>query len=396
MPISPNQLAQNILAQNKLFGMCKHATKEAPEGPLRQTAELIDQTIGHKNDHCITFNDVRTALKADKETFSNKLLEQHGLTRSEFQQAILTLDRNLQQQRALSEKPFCTSLFIESIIDPQTQAAAAAISETFGRSKNDLNLTELNKAKEALAAGTLPPGANTSAITEKHVKKIDWFMQTGQGNLVVHPNVTINGVEFSEAYPLPGNPDDESLIDDYNERFKETGYDLIYFKDNNEQLYVLLTIDKPVLVKPNMRVQMGKTGRYQDSGEVLAIRSTNNSLHKATIGFWADTVNATVETLRASFGRDFVSTYKNAAKLGRNQRANRRGVSRELLMLTGVGASLGVGTLFDPHTMHVALGAAGAVTVCNVADVVTKHLNLDRRPVYHAMGIAVNRDKRIY
>ena len=396
MPIAPNQLAQNILAQNKLFGMCKHSTKEAPEGPLRQAAELIDKTIGHKNDRCITFNDVRTALKADRETFSSKMLEQHGLSRSEFHQAVLTLDRNLQQQRALSGKPFCTSLFIESIIDPETQAAATAISKAFGRSKGDLNLTELNKAKAALAAGTLPAGADASIITEKHLKKIDWFMQTGQGNLVVHPSVTINGVEFSEAYPLPGNPDDTSLIEDYNERFKETGYDLVYFKDNNEQLYVLLTIDKPVLVKPKMRVQMGKTGHYQDSGEVLAVRSTNNSLHKATVGFWADTINATVETLRASFGRDFVTAYQNVEKIRKNHKSNRQGVSKELLMLTGVGASLGVGTLFDPHTIHVALGAAGAVTVCNVADVVTKHMNLDRRPVYHAMGIAVNRDKRIY
>ena len=221
-------------------------------------------------------------------------------------------------------------------------------------------------------------------------------MQTGKGDLVVHPSVSINGIEFTEAYPLPGDANKEDTIEDYNERFKETGYDLVYFKDANEQLYVLLTIDQPVLVKPKMRVQMGKPGRYEDSGEVIAVRSTNNSLHKATVGFWTDTVSATVDTLRASFGRDFVTSYKNVEAMRKSNKSNREGVSKELLMLTGVGASLGVGTLFDPHTIHVALGAAGAMTLCNVADVIGKHLQLDRRPIYHAMGVTINRNKRIF
>ena len=103
-----------------------------------------------------------------------------------------------------------------------------------------------------------------------------------------------------------------------------------------------------------------------------------------------------METFRTSFGRDFVTSYKNVEEMKKHHKNNKGGISQELLMLTGVGASLGVGTLFDPHTIHVALGAAGIVTVCNVADVIGKHLHLDRRPIYHAMGITINRDERIY
>ena len=391
MPIKTSHVQRTPFFGNKL-----HPLQDAPEGHLRKTAEIIDQTVGQKNDRKISYNDVCTTLNNQRDLVSDSVLKKHGLSRHEFIDALRELDGNLQRQRSLTGKPFCTSLHINCIRDEDTRKAAEAIAKTFGRSNHDLNLTELNKAKEALKNNSMPACDDASLICEKHISKLEWFMQTGKGNLVVHPYVTINGVEFKEAYPLPGDPDDPDTIKDFNERFNETGYDLIYFKDDNSQLYVLPTIDKPLLVKPKMRVQLGKTGRYKDSGEVIAVRSVNNSLHKATVGFWADAVNATVETFRTSFGRDFVTSYKNVEEMKKHHKNNKGGISQELLMLTGVGASLGVGTLFDPHTIHVALGAAGIVTVCNVADVIGKHMHLDRRPIYHAMGITINRDERIY
>jgi len=391
MPINKPQIQRTSFLGNKL-----HPLQDAPEGHLRKTAEIIDQNIGKKNDRKISYNDVRTAITKQRDLFSDGLLEKHGMSRSDFIDALREIDGNLQRQRSLTGKPFCTSLHIDCIRDQDTRKAAEAIAKTFGRSNHDLNLTELNQAKEALKNNSMPACDDASLICEKHIRKLEWFMQTGKGNLVVHPYVTINGVEFKEAYPLPGDPDDPETIKDFNDRFNETGYDLIYFKDENSQLYVLPTINKPLLAKPKMRVQLGKKGSYQDSGEVIAVRSVNNSLHKATVGFWADAINASVETFRTSFGRDFVTSYKKIKEMSKHQRRNKSGISQELLMLTGVGASLGVGTLFDPHTIHVALGAAGVVTACNIADVVGKHLHLDRRPIYHAMGITINRDERIY
>ena len=114
-----------------VFGNRLHPLQDAPEGHLRKTAEIVDQTVGQKNDRKISYNDVCTALNNQRDLVSDSVLKKHGLSRHEFIDALRELDGNLQRQRSLTGKPFCTSLHINCIRDEDTRKAAEAIAKTF-------------------------------------------------------------------------------------------------------------------------------------------------------------------------------------------------------------------------------------------------------------------------
>ena len=383
-------------------------TQHIKNRSLRATAELIDENIGKKQDHKVTSSDLaktKELLKEyDADSAANRAVSGPLTALSPFElnqvRKNLPMLSDFIQGPSVKEKPaFATSVLISAIQDDAVRESAQKLASNFGKGDQELNLTELRQAKKAIKEQTLngaPLPESLKGINQEHIDEIELFLMTGKGGLVSHGEVRIDGKIFDDAYPLKGDPSSKAVIEGYEEQFKHLGYDRIYIKDSDKQLYVVLNKSGKLRIQPQMRVQMGLEGHYEDSGTVVGVYDINNSFGEATWSFWGDCIQRFASSLRDKLGADINDGLKQVSETTAkdiNGKNSGKGIDmKDLLVLGGVTASVGAAAFNIPVAMGILGGSGLAMTGINIVDYLRSRHHLDKSPVYHAMGVTLNRE----
>lgn len=413
-----------------LFGLFKAkpfvVTTELSDPQLRAAAELIDDRVGKQGDRIVTSKDIektRAMLKKhdeyvakgknEKSPLASMMLTEIDVVRT----AIDRLEAALHGEKPkVGNRPFCTSLSVDTIHDKAAKKTAAFLAANFGNGAAQLNLKEVDDVRELLEArasgATLTPAqqalatkldAATAAgeFSVAAFHNIELFMFTGKGGLVQHGPVYITGKKFDDVYKLPvpegfdwkDTKKVSDLLDDYERRFKECGFDRIYVKSDAGELFVALNPKGRLKrVADDYRAQFKDDGALKDSGDVLRAVDVDNSFTEAVFGFWGKLVHRLVSSIRGRFTNDETSkAIKDAAD--KVSDAPKGEQLKQMLVAGSVVAGMGVATINVPVAVGIAAVASVGVTAANVFEMA--RIGKDKLPVLNAAGITVNRDETI-
>lgn len=408
-------------------GQMSFDTRNLPDGSRQRTAaEIVDRFFGHRHDYVVTKKDLNKVRKALASLDGGQPAQHAGLHAptakgplaqlTQFERQVLRdhvdeLEQFLAPPQA-TDVDFCTSLATQAILNDDIRRCAEFIAKNFGEGEAEVNLSELTEAIAALAAAKANGGALTDRLenaegarsfTQENVDRLEAFMKTGLGGLVTHDHVSINGVRFKAAYPLPAEPNADA-IKQFEERFKDTGFDRIYIKGNDGRLYVVLNESGSLRIRAGMRVQLGPEGSRRDSGQVLFVHDVNNSIREATIGFWGGLASRLVRSMQGKLNEDLdsqvnkVATDAAAGGASESTEAADKSIVPYLAVggvLAGGGA-IGAAALFNPAVLAaIGGGAVLAITGFNVFDAIHAKRSQDLSMIYHAMGVTVNRSENI-
>jgi hypothetical protein len=190
--------------------------------------------------------------------------------------------------------------------------------------------------------------------------------------------------------PDDGPNDLDKLLDRYEQKFERTGYDRIYIRES-DKLYVALNSEGSVSdIRPGYRVTMHNDNHLGASGEVLRVVDTNNTIKKATVGFWRSVIGKTMSALRSLFTKKLDNTIaKETSGATSNAGGDKGTIQSMALAATAVGAT-GVAAAIN---LPIAAGAVGVatlgVTAANVVDCMATPRN--KTPYLSAAGVTVNR-----
>lgn len=430
-----------------LFGPKRYFDcREVGDSKLRAAAEFIDHKVGSKHDFQVSEKDLKQAEglldkhhaavkagKPEKSPFFDPHSRTIELEIDNLEAALPTLRGFLSTKKEQQYTgPFCTSIRYDAIRDKQLHACANVVANCFCKGNDEINFSELRCAIEkfdayqdgSLAKADPDTARRIDAFKEQHgadalqafdkdnLSRIEMYMLTGKGAIVNHGPFTINGVKYHDVFPLPIPADVTTTegglsgaIDDFETRFKGCGHDRIYIKDDNGHVYVALNAKGSLdHVQPTYRVQMGGSDnthdKYCDSATVVRVVDEPNSLKEATIGFWGKLVkrvsNLFYNKLITSADRridqatsDAVDAIANASPADAQKK-----LDLKQLVTTGVlTAGFGVATFNLPAALAVIGGTGGVVTVANVVKYLTT--NRDKMPIYHAIGVNINRDWKL-
>ncbi len=410
-------------------------TREVADHRHRAAAEIIDERVGKKRDHEVTAKDLNKAerlLTKHNEAVAAGTPDKSPLAMGRavageiggpseadlLTEALPHLKSYLHTEAETRRRgPFATTVRVGAIRDPEVAKCAAFIAACFGSGADELNLSELGAARVAFEAskrGSLDPKlaekmdatTNRGALTEDHLAELELFFNHGKGGLVSHGPISINGRPYHDVFAVPTTPnvpevkDDKTaaaLIEEYEQRLGDCGYDRIYVHTDDNRILVALNesgaLDR---VHPKDRIQLGTSGNYVDSARVARVVDVANSMHEATLGFWRKVIGKAVGAIRgkilANLDRDINSGTSKVADAKKAEASDKVDI-KELAVGAGVVASMGAAFFNIPGAVMVAAGTGGVVTAMNVIDyVATGH---DLSAVYHAAGVTLNRDERI-
>jgi hypothetical protein len=390
----------------RLFGQQPFVkSDELKDTNLRAAAELIDEQVGKKNDKTVTPKDLEkmrdlitrhdaaaTAQHPEKSPLSHLMLTEIEIVRKSLD----GLDAAMHAPKlAVGRRVFCTSLLVSAIADPKVRETAAQVARAIGKGPDQLNLKELDDARAAIQSGALK-GIDMNAFSA-----IETFMFTGKGGLVTFGPVYVSGHRFDTVYKLPverglGDAKLRKAIADFEQRFKETGYDRVYVKNDAGDLFIALN-GKGALkrVEPHFRAQFRDDGELKDSGEVLHVADVDNSMKEATIGFWSKLLRKVIEGVRAAATKKETGEALLHAAEGTKEEDKKMSPQQmqSLAIAGGMVASMGVATLNAPVAAVMAVATGLIATAANVA--VMAQTGKDMTAVLHAVGVTVNRDEAV-
>jgi hypothetical protein len=409
-------------------------------------AQLVDRHFGFRDNGKVTAIDIWKARWALKDLAHLEKRNQRAasplrdlrpheieLLRSQLDKLAEMTHGPLPQRR----RDFATSLNYRLIAKPAVQECAKLIAENLGQRKgkedNDVNLAELAEAEIVLAkltSGELtqenPKLAETlsksGAFTAENIAEIASFMRDGVGPLLRHGPLTINGRDFTDVFriPLPdtekGEGESHSTIA-YNKAIRETelmlqnaSYDRIYVRGYDDTLYVALNHRRMGLsgegslenIKEGYAAHLPSAdGTTQDAGRVVEVVDINNSLYEATIAFYKRPLVAALETMYEK-GKDLMDKRGRAAadraidvveKERTLKSAEVPGALKALAPLATALSVVGLSYFQLPLVAYTLVATGAGLSGANVVNAMRR--DSDLRPLYQAIGVAVNVPRRV-
>jgi len=419
-----------------------------PDGDVRRAAVEIEKRVGtRRHDNRLTEADLNAAdawihepIEDRKRSWMDRLTgvpENPFHNINEFSEELIR--DNLPAIRALLEPEnndgresfFANAFAVQAVRDPTLRDAAHVVaahglkdtSSLELNNKLQVNKSDLTKALELVKKGELPappdgmtPERLAEVFTPENIRTLQTFMMTGEDNLIALRNVKIDQETFEYAFPmfdfkLPDanavlTRDDEARLQEkltqFDERFRNSGFDRIYVRGPENDLYVIP--HKGVLkAQKGMRMQPGYEARgWRDTGQVLATFNAKNSLDEATFVMWgnsADGITRMSERLFKSEPKLDTLWSKSDAEPSATLPAL---VSENLLTspagMGAIGASLaiGAGVIVDASTTGiVAAMVAGLVQVTSLASATRNMRRKELNVFFHAAGVSVNREVKL-
>ncbi len=391
---------------------------------LRAAAETVDKHTGTKNDREVTSSDLddaeqliakhKAALAAGTPNKS-PLKDVHAVAIAQLEEALPELRKHLGQAdtaRGLAA-PFCTSMGTAAIADDDVRACAAAIAKALD-GKGELSLASFLDARDVFRgkatddgpAATqkvkdlLGPLIKDGTIDAERLDALDVFFLTGQGGIMSHGPIRISGRTFDDVYRLPKlDASDEKTIAAYEKRFADCGYDRLYIKGDNGDVYLALHEKGEMsAVKDGYRVSMRNDLHQRDSGEVLAVVDVTNSWTEATIGVWKRTLTKVVD---AAFGAVGIKADKRIeaaangiadAVVPEAEKTGKRDLATIAVAVTSVTAYSALLAAVPIAAVGVGVAALG-LTGASVAKFALQ--KQDKTSIFHALGIGVNRSEPV-
>ncbi len=250
------------------------------------------------------------------------------------------LDRRLAHAATVAvEVPLLMTMKVEAIKHDDIRACARVISDSYGGSNTAgvLTIGELRAGWAELIKQSEPgfrpsePFRKASAdptFTKRNVEALRLYMTTGLGGLTNHGSLEGHGVRCHRVFKLPlldqiALPDNKKFEDQprdkqreilnnnvnaYEQQFARTGYDRIYVRGDDNELYVGLRDEgtlKDLSVEANLAFNDPSKalglGATRQMGVVLRVVDVNNTRYEATIGFLGRTAAGWGERLNNLF-----------------------------------------------------------------------------------------------
>lgn len=262
------------------------------------------------------------------------------LTGPEAAGRIRELDRELAEAAlTTTQSPVLLAMKVEQLILPDVRTCATLITDCYGEANTEgvLNIGEL-MAASAEFARSKEPGFEPSkafrkatvdpAFNKDNIDALRIYMTLGLGGLFNHGTLEGHGIKCHRVFKLPlldevELPKDKAWKDltkseqhavlsanitAYERQFAKTGYDRIYARGSDNQLYVGLR-DEGVLkeLSPNANMifhDPSKTfnlGAIRQSAVVMRVIDVNNTTHEATVGFVSRTAAGWGQSLNSLF-----------------------------------------------------------------------------------------------
>jgi hypothetical protein len=389
---------------------------------LRAAAEIVDKVAGKAGDREVGFDDVKKAerllIEHKKAIAAGKpekspLHEVHGA-------AIAHLENHIAELKAMfdtlappkKQRPFCSSFLTESIALTEPRKCAEAIAKATTGDGAELSLADFLDAKDimngrptdngeeetARVKALLDPLIADGTINPKAMEALDVFFLTGQGGLMSHGPVRItDDFKFDDVYRLPnkGAKKDKELakvIDDYERMFKRSGYDRVYIKNKQGELFVALREKGSIdWIQPGFKVVMRNDEHKVPSGEVIHVFDERNSLKEATWGIWKKTIEKLTDAWSSAVDDRLDKTIDDAAKelvenipATKPQKSDGKNLLTAAVLLTAVGG-------LSAALPAVGLTLLGASILATGTSMVRYGmLERDKTPILYAMGVTVN------
>jgi hypothetical protein len=315
----------------------------------------------------------------------------------------------------VGNRVFCTSLRVDAIRDPQTLRVAQYLATHIGKGESQINVSEMDVVARAVAANTsgLPLSeaqrellntlTQAEAAGEFNLNRfadIYTYMMTGKGGLVQHGPIFVTGKRFDEVYKLHppadldwNNPEAVgAMLDDFERRFKSSGFDRVYVRNTEGALFVALN-EKGALkrVQNDFNAGARRDGETVDSGQVLRAVDVDNSWREAVFGFWGKIVRTLVEGIRDRFSKE--DTGAAIAAAADKVEGPKKDQLKQMLLAGSVVAGMGVATINVPAAFLITSVVGALATGANVVEML--RVGRDKLPILHAAGVTVNRDEAL-
>ncbi len=398
---------------------------------LRAAAELVDRTLGgDKGDREVTAKDVaKMEALLEKGKLGDLRPIEVDLLRTELPKLSQLLAGSAPlDDKAAGKEPFCRSLWVTAIADPEVHACAKAISDALGGGKEELSLATFLDARDAVE-GRATPGSEAriagvrakleariadGTITADTVRSLDMFFLEGVGGLLSFGPVRIGSRDADDVYRLPthgvrekalegeASPSDvdwakeyAGLIDEYEGKFGKLAYDRVYIAGADGELFIALNkMGKIDDVENGYRVSMRNDEHKSDSGVVIRKVEVANSWAEATWGVWKDGVLKLADFVSSVFRKKLDKKIDKAVggvvdSVGAGADPAKKLDLKSVSVAVTFATVLGSAAVNLPAVIAVAGIGAGGTTAASVAAFLAK--SHDKAPIFHAMGVTVNR-----
>ena len=397
-------------------------TPQIRDPGLRAAAETVDECTGKVGDREVSADDVAKAerlLDEHRKAIAAGRPEKSPLDGIHYA-AIAQMEAHLPELQALfdagppkkKQKPWCSSFLTESIAIDSARNCAHAIAHAITGDGSELSLADFLDARDIMNGRLTDKGEEETArvkalldplladgtINAKAMEALDVFFLTGHGGLMSHGPVEVTkDFVFDDVYRLPtkGAKDDKELgkvIEDYERMFKRCGYDRVYIRGKQGELFVALRERGNVdWIQRGFKVKMRNDEHKVPSGEVVYVFDERNSFTEATWGLWKKTIEKLTDAWSNAVNDRLDKSIEDAAKRAvegipatREQKGDGRNLLTAALLLTTVG---GISAAL-PTVGLTLLGASLLATGTSV--VRWGLLEHDKTPILYAMGVTVN------
>ena len=353
------------------------------------------------------------------------------------------LDRRLDRAATISvEVPLLMTMKVEAIKHDDVRTCARVISDCYGSNNTAgvLTIGELRAAWNEIVASEEPGFKPSEAFrkascdptfTKRNIEALRLYMTVGKGGLSNHGSLEGHGIRCHRVFklplldkvPLPDNKKFEDQPGDkqreilngniaaYEQQFARTGYDRIYVRGDDNQLYVGLRDEgslKDLSFEANLAFNDPSKalglGATRQQGTVLKVVDVNNTRYEATIGFLSRTAAGWGERLNNLFRDVSEQPVSAITTISNNLKPDPKAPATAAIAAAGAGgaapwfAAVGLAGLAtaipNSHNllMFVGLGLAGFAGIATSLSLWSlQRTGKDIGPFLDAIGHVVNK-----
>ncbi|MEZ0311298.1 MAG: hypothetical protein ACAI38_05965 [Myxococcota bacterium] len=353
------------------------------------------------------------------------------------------LDRELARAATVAiEVPLLMTMKVEAIKHEAIRTCGRLISDCYGAANTVgvLTIGELRAAWDEILKSSEPGFKPSDAFrrasadpsfTKRNVEALRLYMTAGLGGLTNHGSLEGHGVRCHRVFKLPlldrvALPDNKKFEDQpgdkqreilnnniaaYEQQFARTGYDRIYVRGDDNQLYVGLrdegsSKDLPpeanlAFNDPSKALGLGAT---RQMGVLLKVVDVNNTRYEATIGFLSRTAAGWGERLNNLFRDVSEQPVSAITTISNNLKPDPKAPAAAALAAAGSGgaapwfAAVGLAGLAaaipNSHNLvsFVGMGLAGFAGIATGLSLWSLHrTGKDIGPFLDAIGHVVNK-----
>jgi hypothetical protein len=399
---------------------------------LRAAAEIIDRSVGRSGNREVSASDLDRMgqLLTDHAAGGPALGTLRPVEIELLQENLPKLKAMLGQTTSAPHElePFCRAMWVDAIADPEVQTCAIALTKALDGGNRELSLATFLLARDAVeghvwpgheaaiaeAKAKLGTALKDGSVTVDAIRSLDAFFLEGVGGLLSFGPVRVGARDFDDVYRLPTNGvTDEAIkkggdvdwgtvyapvIEDFEKRFTKLAYDRVYMVGPQGSLFVALN-EKGKLndVAEGYRVSMRNDQHKGNSGEVLRVVDVANSWNEAVWGPWKKSAVKVAEIVGDTFKTKMDKKLAEQANalvnvVDADAKADKRTDLKAVSVAVTAASAFGAAAVNLPALAWVFAGVGVAATAASVVSFLQK--DHDKAPIFHAMGVTINRDEK--